>query len=482
MKKRKWLTTIVSMTTAAILLAACGQNSSGDVAQADSSADAADTVVADTAEVSQETGSVQETSAGEEGELGEEIVVTIWEAQWGTDAYEEALQKLAEEATAAHIDGKNIRVEVQCIPWNNYYETFMTAYTTGTNPDIACQASTAPAQYNDLGVVMDLSPILEEWKAENPEFYAEIGETAIAFEQDAEGKQIGLPFAVDGKGLIYNKEVFETAGITELPTDYDELTEAAEKIAATGVTPFAFRGDHCSLSNFLVFSNGGYNIGTDYSIMLDDEKATHMLDIMQDWWDKGYVAEGTAGYSDDDIRRMLMNGDVGIILSSMPTWVPEENAASLGILPVPMGPDATEETKHNSISYQAYYAYNTTEHPEETLAVLKWWYENNDILYTEGDNSTVPLRASQFEAVMGGNELSQAFYDNYVNNNGVATSFVYPFEHFETWYGVFDGNKVNTRALMNIFTDQDYRDGLEQSIEETKEIFEAYDIEPQEAQ
>ncbi len=92
-----------------------------------------------------------------------------------------SLKSWQQQATDAHIDGKNIRVEVACIPWSNYYETFMTAYQTGTGPDIACQASTAPSQYDELGATLDLSPIIEAWKTENPDFYNEIGEDAIAF-------------------------------------------------------------------------------------------------------------------------------------------------------------------------------------------------------------------------------------------------------------------------------------------------------------
>lgn len=475
--KKKMIAAVLIAATTMTALGACGSNGS-DTSASDSS-ESSEAATSQSSPVDSTTeAATEDTDSETEANSEDEIVITIWEAQWGTENYEDTLKKLAEEATAAHIDGKNIRVEVQAIPWDNYYETFMTAYTTGSSPDIACQASTAPAQYNDLGVVMDLSPILEEWKTENPELYDEIGENAILFEQDSDGKQIGIPFAIDGAGLIYNKDVFEAAGITELPANYDELTEAAAKIADSGVTPFAFRANHCSLSNFLVFSNGGYNVDLDYNILLDDEKAIHMLDIVQGWWDNGYIAEGSAGYSADDVRKMLMNGDAGMIITNMPTWAPEDIRDSLGVLPVPVGPDATEETKHNSMSYQAYYAYNTTEHPEETLAVLKWWYEHNDILYTEGGNSCVPLRTSQFKTLFGDDELLNSFFSEYVDNNGVRSSFVYPFEHFETWYGVFDGDRVNVKAILNILTDQDYHAGLEESIAETQEIFEAYGIEP----
>ena len=417
----------------------------------------------------------QEATAADEGE---EIVITIWEAQWGNANYEDALKKLAEQATAAKIDGKNIRVEVQCIPWDNYYETFMTAYTTGTSPDIAWHASTAPSQYDDLGVAMDLTPIVEAWKAEGSGFYEETGEAAFNFYKNSEGEQIGIPVAIDGKGLLYNKAVFEKAGITELPTNYTELEAAFDKLLAIGVTPFACRANHCSLNNFLLFSNGGYNIGTDYSIHLGDDFAIEMYEMFQSWWDKGYIAEGCAGYSDDDAYKLLLNGDVGVVLGKAPTWAAAgEERNNIGSLGVPTGPSATEETKHNSMSFQAYYAYNTTKYPEETLAVMKWWIENNDLLYIEGGNSCIPLRQAQFDAVIGDDLAMNDFFNTYVNNNGVRTSFVYPFESFETWYGVFDGDKVNTKMVMSILTGEDYKVGLEQAIAETKEIFEAYGIE-----
>ena len=116
MKKTVIPALLVAAMSAAALLGAC--SSRGGTSE--------NTVPASTTEGEVNTSAVA-TGDSDSGS-GEEIVVTIWETQWGTENYEDTLKKLAEEATAAHIDGKNIRVEVQCIPWDNYYETFMTAY------------------------------------------------------------------------------------------------------------------------------------------------------------------------------------------------------------------------------------------------------------------------------------------------------------------------------------------------------------------
>lgn len=53
-----------------------------------------------------------------------------------------------------------------------------------------------------------------------------------------DGKVMGMPVNLEGYGYIYNKDIFEEAGVTERPQTLDELRAAAEKIAAAGYIPF----------------------------------------------------------------------------------------------------------------------------------------------------------------------------------------------------------------------------------------------------
>ncbi|WP_054958460.1 ABC transporter substrate-binding protein, partial [Paenibacillus dakarensis] len=53
-----------------------------------------------------------------------------------------------------------------------------------------------------------------------------------------DGKLYGQPMAIEGYGFIYNKDLFEKAGITELPTTLTELEAAAQKLQEAGITPF----------------------------------------------------------------------------------------------------------------------------------------------------------------------------------------------------------------------------------------------------
>ena len=52
-----------------------------------------------------------------------------------------------------------------------------------------------------------------------------------------DGKVYGMPMNLEGWGYIYNKDLFEQAGITELPKTYAQLEDAAKKLEAAGITP-----------------------------------------------------------------------------------------------------------------------------------------------------------------------------------------------------------------------------------------------------
>jgi raffinose/stachyose/melibiose transport system substrate-binding protein len=49
----------------------------------------------------------------------------------------------------------------------------------------------------------------------------------------------GMPLNLEGYGYIYNKGIFEEAGVTERPRTLSELRAAAEKIEAAGYIPFS---------------------------------------------------------------------------------------------------------------------------------------------------------------------------------------------------------------------------------------------------
>jgi len=54
----------------------------------------------------------------------------------------------------------------------------------------------------------------------------------------SDGKIYGMPLNLEGIAMVYNKELFAKAGITELPTTFSALKAAVEKLKAAGIQPF----------------------------------------------------------------------------------------------------------------------------------------------------------------------------------------------------------------------------------------------------
>jgi len=109
----------------------------------------------------------------------------------------------------------------------DYSAALKTKFSSGDKPDIFFVAG-----HSDLDLwlehVEDLSD--QPWVQDVHEF------AKVPMTKD--GKLYGMPLNLEGWGFIYNKDLFAQAGITETPKTLSELSAAAEKLKAAGITPF----------------------------------------------------------------------------------------------------------------------------------------------------------------------------------------------------------------------------------------------------
>lgn len=87
-----------------------------------------------------------------------------------------------------------------------------------------------------------LKPWIESNKAvpvEDIELFDMLDEKYTTPMKFSDGHSYAVPISNTGKGLMYNEELFEKAGITKVPMTADELWEACEKLKAIEVEPFA---------------------------------------------------------------------------------------------------------------------------------------------------------------------------------------------------------------------------------------------------
>lgn len=154
-------------------------------------------------------------------EAVKEEMVTITYANFNASgSNEETLQKMYEEFQKEY---PNITVEIETIGYDDYFTQMQTRVAGGTAPDCYELNIENFAAYANKGVLAEISGI--DTSGYN--------QTALSAFQ-VEDKQYGVPGSFSNVILIYNKDLFDQAGL-EYPDNewtWDDVAEAGEAISA----------------------------------------------------------------------------------------------------------------------------------------------------------------------------------------------------------------------------------------------------------
>ena len=163
---------------------------------------------------------------------GEEVTLNVWH-QWSNDTNE--LKKLYDKAVADYIsDNPNVKIETQTL-YTEAYKTKISAEFAGDAKGIDVFYYWGAGTARKLVNADKLLPI-DEYLEDDVKSRILEGSTT-AFEYD--GKLYSVPSFSWFMTLYANKDLFEQAG-AELPTTYEELVDAVEKLSKLdGVTPIA---------------------------------------------------------------------------------------------------------------------------------------------------------------------------------------------------------------------------------------------------
>ncbi|RDU23193.1 ABC transporter substrate-binding protein [Anaerosacchariphilus polymeriproducens] len=108
-----------------------------------------------------------------------------------------------------------------------------TRLTKNDIPDIIAMGGDATyTELQSAGVLLDLSDSGFTEKVQ--ESYLQM---VYDVNKDEEKKAYGIPYATNASGVIYNKDIFEEAGV-KVPKTWTEFMEVCEKLKAAGYTPF----------------------------------------------------------------------------------------------------------------------------------------------------------------------------------------------------------------------------------------------------
>lgn len=120
--------------------------------------------------------------------------------------------------------GAEVKVETQ--QWTDIATKITTALSTSTPPDVIDIGNTQVATFASSGGLMDLTEHKDDL-AQGQTWLGGLEEPATV-----DGSLYAVPSFGAARSVIYNKDIWEKAGITEAPTTYDELKADLDKVKA----------------------------------------------------------------------------------------------------------------------------------------------------------------------------------------------------------------------------------------------------------
>jgi ABC-type glycerol-3-phosphate transport system substrate-binding protein len=145
---------------------------------------------------------------------------------WNLPIYEEKFRGWIADFKELHPDFEVEWLDKKGTEWGTFYQTQVVA---GTAPDIIDVQGILWAEYAADGGLVDLGPYLEK----EPEVKERFNQDGLTFWQ-YDGKQYMLPYYFSKTLMIYNKKLFEEAGLDGPPENFDQLIDHAYAIAETG--------------------------------------------------------------------------------------------------------------------------------------------------------------------------------------------------------------------------------------------------------
>ncbi|XHM67035.1 extracellular solute-binding protein [Streptomyces nigra] len=316
------------------------------------------------------------------------VTITWWDTSNATNEAP-TYQALVKEFEAAN---KDVKVKYVNVPFDQAQNKFDTAAGSKGAPDILrSEVGWTPAfAKKSFFLPLDGTEAL----AEQDKFKSNLLEQA-----KYEGKTYGVPFVTDTLALVYNKALFEKAGITEAPKTWDDLKKAAATIKGkTGVDGYWGSTQAYYAQSFL-YGEGTDTVDADAKkITVNSPEAKKAYGTWLSLFDgKGLHKADTTADAYAHIQDAFVNGKVAAIVQG-PWEITNfykgsafKDKSNLGIATVPAGSSgkAGAPTGGHNLSV---YAGSDEAHQKAALKFVKFMTSAKSQETIALKNSTLPTR------------------------------------------------------------------------------------------
>lgn len=215
-------------------------------------------------------------------------------------------------------------VEIESVPYSELNSKQLTVCRAGVGaPDVMSQSATATNGFVQEGLLLPLEGLMAELgrdlKAEfNPAFFELMEDEEHIY---------GVPQSKTALVLVYNKTLFEEAGITEPPKTWDELYECAKLLTKTkedGSKQYGFAHPGTAAGNIWfrivpeIWSAGGEVYSEDgTTCLLDSEATKEAVKHYTRFYLEGLAPESTLELDSATICKLVATGTVAMYMDNI---------------------------------------------------------------------------------------------------------------------------------------------------------------------
>ncbi|MDE6891948.1 MAG: extracellular solute-binding protein [Lachnospiraceae bacterium] len=307
--KKKLISLLVTTAMAATLLAGCGntEKPAEDSAPAETEASTEDEAPAEDAAPAETEDSADEAAPADGAANYDGVTLTMWSMWANTEPQGKVLQEAADAFSAqtgatVNIEwkGRDIKtIIVTALEANENVDIFEEDYqriaSTYSQYCLDVTDMAEAAGYGDIGFQCFVDQ-QKEW----------VG----AFNSIAEQPQVG--------GIFYNKDIFDAAGITTLPTTWDEFLAACQTMVDAGYEPMALDDAYADFSlGYHLSRHVGQDVLGELSVnggWSENEKIIKGAQELIDFVNAGYLESGAPGAFPESQNKIGLTEKVAMIV------------------------------------------------------------------------------------------------------------------------------------------------------------------------
>lgn len=336
----------------------------------------------------------------EEAIKGDEVTLTFWHSLVSSSvpALEELLQKFEDE-------NPGIKIKAQYIPsGNSMLYKLVTAVQSGTTPDISWIYA---GSYKDLAEADAIYPMDHFINGENGISEEELNDFYEALYPLSTWKDVrySLPMEATNFGLVYNKKMFEEAGLTHPPRDWNEFYEYSKKLSVdknndgklerAGVLLPVYPAAG-ALGGFMVWQwvpflwqAGGYVVNEEQTQSLfNSDAGIQALELWQKIYTELNLGSFTADHSvafASGLAAMMFDGPW-----NLPQYEETLKNIDWAVAPLPEG----IVQKATNAGGEFLVIFKDTEYPEEAWQFVKWIIKPETQAFWSMKSGYLPVRKS----------------------------------------------------------------------------------------